>query len=153
MKRATFLTAFCAASTLLGLGAAQRMNKSSNRSSGPNMASAVDFQTFELDGQVHDLMWCGANDEIVLLQSSDGTVYRSRDRGSSWKKLSGVMNKSGYQVADDDQEVSRGAPFPADRSPRAQIGQVHRMIQNPVDDQLVVFVGKCSSDRVNLNRT
>ena len=70
------------------------------------MSAAVDFQTFELDGQVHDLMWCGAQDEIVLLQSSDGTVYRSRDRGSSWKKLSGLMNKQGYQVIDDDQEVS-----------------------------------------------
>ena len=71
-----------------------------------DMASAVDFQTFDLDGQVHDLMWCGYNDEVVLMHTSEGTIYRSRDRGLSWKRLKGLLQKSAFGVADEDQEVS-----------------------------------------------
>ena len=70
------------------------------------MASQVDFQTFDLDGQVHDLMWCGYNDEVVLMHTSEGTIYRSRDRGMSWKRLKGLLSKSAMSVADEDQEVS-----------------------------------------------
>ena len=72
-----------------------------------NMASQVDFQTFDLDGQVHDLMWCGYNDEIVLMHTTDGTIYRSRDRGQSWKRLRNLLHKQGIQVADEDQEVRK----------------------------------------------
>ena len=71
-----------------------------------DMASAVDFQTFDLDGQVHDLMWCGYNDEVVLMHTSEGTIYRSRDRGLSWKRLKGLLQKTAFGVADEDQEVS-----------------------------------------------
>ena len=89
------------------------------------MASQVDFQTFDIDGQVHDLMWCGYNDEVVLLHTSEGTIYRSRDRGLSWKRLKSLLSSTGFSVADEDQEI----------------GFVHKMIQSPNDDQLVVFIG------------
>lgn len=86
-------------------------NTGSDSSSSANgfhkdMASAVDFQTFDLDGQVHDLMWCGYNDEVVLMHTSEGTIYRSRDRGLSWKRLKGLLQKTAFGVADEDQEVS-----------------------------------------------
>jgi hypothetical protein len=71
------------------------------------------------------MLWCGQNDEIILVQSSDGTVYRSRDRGLSWKRLKNLMAKQGRDVADDSQDI----------------GKVHKMLQSPVDDQLVVFLG------------
>mmetsp|Transcript_36631 Transcript_36631/g.48088 ORF Transcript_36631/g.48088 Transcript_36631/m.48088 type:complete len:134 (+) Transcript_36631:145-546(+) len=90
------------------------------------MAAKVDFQTFDLDGQVHDLMWCGFNDETILMHTTDGTIYRSRDRGLSWKRLKNLLQKQANQVADEMQEI----------------GGVHRMIQSPNDDQLVVFLGK-----------
>ena len=51
-------------------------------------------------------MWCGYNNEIVLLHTTDGTIYRSRDRGLSWKRLRNLLHKQGIQVADEDQEVS-----------------------------------------------
>ena len=53
----------------------------------PKLGDSVDFQTFELDGEVRNILWCGNNDEIILLLSSDGSIYRSRDRGASWKRL------------------------------------------------------------------
>ena len=74
------------------------------------MSASVDFQTFDLDGQVHDLMWCGYQDETVLMQTSEGTVYRSRDRGLSWKRLAALMTKTAYNIADEDQEVSEVSP-------------------------------------------
>ena len=38
--------------------------------------------------------------------TDQGTVYRSRDRGGSWKRLQQAMSQVGGQVADQDQEVS-----------------------------------------------
>lgn len=96
-------------------------NKSETKAvsnSNKSMADKIDFQTFDLDGQVHDLMWCGFNDEIVLMHTADGTIYRSRDRGLSWKRLKNLLQKQGKTVADDDQDI----------------GKVHKMIQSPTDD-------------------
>jgi len=48
------------------------------------------------------MMWCGAQNEVILVLTMKGSVYRSRDRGSSWKKLQSVLNKVGSAVADED---------------------------------------------------
>lgn len=40
-------------------------------------------------------MWCGSNNEAILVLSDKGTVYRSRDRGVSWKKLQAQLGKAG----------------------------------------------------------
>ena len=69
------------------------MGGNTQSSSRNTMSSSIDFQTFELDGEVKNLLWCGTNDEIILLQAADGTVYRSRDRGQSWKRLKSLMMK------------------------------------------------------------
>lgn len=71
-----------------------------------DVALNIDFQTFELDGHVHDILWCGSSDETILVQTDDGTVYRSRDRGANWKRLKSLMQKQGQTVADADQDVS-----------------------------------------------
>jgi len=71
-----------------------------------DVALNIDFQTFELDGHVHDILWCGSTDETILVQTDDGTVYRSRDRGANWKRLKSLMQKQGQAVADVDQDVS-----------------------------------------------
>ena len=101
MRYRKILAALCAATALLCM---QPVHGYGSRES--EKALAVDFQTFELDGQVHDLMWCGQNDEIILGQSSDGTIYRSRDRGLSWKRLKNLMHKAGQAVSDENQDVS-----------------------------------------------
>jgi hypothetical protein len=58
-----------------------------------DIALNIDFQTFELDGHVHDILWCGSTDETILVQTDDGTIYRSRDRGANWKRLKSLMQK------------------------------------------------------------
>ena len=72
-----------------------------------NAKDFVEFQTFELDGEISDMMWCGTNDETILVQTSDGSIYRSRDRGSTWKRLKSIMEKYGSEVSDEGQEVSK----------------------------------------------
>ena len=71
----------------MGTNSETKTASNSNKS----MADKIDFKTFDLDGQVHDLMWCGFNDEIVLMHTADGTIYRSRDRGLSWKRLKSLL--------------------------------------------------------------
>jgi hypothetical protein len=48
----------------------------------------VTFQSFEIAGQLDDIMWCGGRNDVILVHTTEGIVYRSRDRGDSWKKLS-----------------------------------------------------------------
>jgi len=86
----------------------------------------VSFQIFEIDGPLQDIMWCGNTNEVILVQTDAGTIYRSRDRGDSWKKLHSYMHQTGMNVLDDGQ---------------TDIGHVKRMLQSPVDDSLVVFTG------------
>ena len=47
-------------------------------------------------------MWCGSSNEAILVLSEKGSIYRSRDKGISWKKLQTMLNKSGQQVADEN---------------------------------------------------
>ena len=104
------LSVLCAATALLGVASARMGAGSSNNNQ--RMSQAVDFQTFELDGEVRNLLWCGNNDEIILLQTSDGGVYRSRDRGSSWKRLKALFNKHGGMVADAAKSFQPGVLYP-----------------------------------------
>lgn len=96
MTRIRKLVSLCTSALLLSSALVQgRMgtDRSSRDDRSSNMSAAVDFQTFDLDGQVHDLMWCGYNDEVVLMHTNDGTIYRSRDRGMSWKRLKSLLHK------------------------------------------------------------
>ena len=104
------LTSLLAASTVVQgrMGGNTSSNASgTNNGYSKDMSASVDFQTFDLDGQVHDLMWCGYSDEVVLLHTNEGTIYRSRDRGLSWKRMHTIMQKTATKVMDEpDQDVS-----------------------------------------------
>jgi photosystem II stability/assembly factor-like uncharacterized protein len=71
----------------------------------PN-TNMIDYNKYEMDAPISDMMWCGTSNEVILVLTSAGTVYRSRDRGQGWKKLQGVMAQAGNEVKDDDQMVS-----------------------------------------------
>ena len=66
------------------------------------MSSSVDFQMYDIDGQVHDILWCGEQDEIVLMHTDEGAVYRSRDKGSSWKQIHSQLGRHASEVVDED---------------------------------------------------
>ena len=66
----------------------------------------IDYNKYDLDAPITDMMWCGTSNEVILVLSNAGTVYRARDRGQAWKKLQGIMTTAGKEVKDNDQEVS-----------------------------------------------
>jgi photosystem II stability/assembly factor-like uncharacterized protein len=69
-------------------------------------ADKVSFQVFEIDSPLLDIIWCGQSNDVIIVQSEAGTVYRSRDRGDSWKKLHSIMHQTGMSVLDEGQTVS-----------------------------------------------
>jgi photosystem II stability/assembly factor-like uncharacterized protein len=58
-------------------------------------ADKVGVNVFEIDSRLTDIMWCGNTNEVILVQTQQGTIYRSRDKGDSWKKLHSMMTQSG----------------------------------------------------------
>jgi hypothetical protein len=62
----------------------------------------VSFQSFEINGPLDDILWCGKANEVILVHTTAGTIYRSRDRGDSWKKLSQLMANTGGRVQDSE---------------------------------------------------
>jgi photosystem II stability/assembly factor-like uncharacterized protein len=60
----------------------------------------VGVNVFEIDSRLVDIMWCGNTNEVILVQTQEGTIYRSRDKGDSWKKLHSMMHQSGQGVLD-----------------------------------------------------
>jgi len=67
---------------------------------GLKRSDSIEFQTFELDGEIKDMMWCGDKGENILVHTADGSIYRSRDKGANWKRLRTLMEKHGSTVVD-----------------------------------------------------
>lgn len=94
----------------------------------------VSFQIFEIDGPLQDIMWCGNTNEVILVQTDAGTIYRSRDRGDSWKKLHSYMHQTGMNVIDDGQTVSAITRFRLlflQRDFRPRVQALARSAQHP----------------------
>ena len=102
LKIAQFLTVLTVSSCLV----AGKMNNKQQQMRHGSMSSNVDFQMFDIEGQVHDVMWCGDNDEILLMHTDEGAVYRSRDKGASWKQIHNILGRHASEVVDEEQDVS-----------------------------------------------
>jgi len=89
------------------------------------MADKVDSQFFEIDANVKDMLWCGNDNEAIIVQTVNGQIYRSRDKGGNWKHLTTMMKKSGEAIADENQKI----------------GRIQSIQQSPIDDRLVIFIG------------
>lgn len=44
----------------------------------------LDFNSFQSDSEITELIWCGEKNEVMIILSEDHTVYRSDDNGKSW---------------------------------------------------------------------
>jgi hypothetical protein len=52
----------------------------SNMVAGAN-TDQIDYNRYDLDAPVNDMLWCGSSNEVILVLTEKGTVYRSRDKG------------------------------------------------------------------------
>jgi hypothetical protein len=70
------------------------------------LSGTIDFKQYDIDAQPVDLVWCGANRDTVFIVSELNSLYRSDDRGFSWKKLNDVLTNTGKSELDEnDNEV------------------------------------------------
>jgi hypothetical protein len=66
----------------------------------------IELKQYDIDSLAVDLVWCGANREIVFVQTELNSLYRSDDKGFSWKKLNNILiNKGKNQLDDNENEV------------------------------------------------
>jgi hypothetical protein len=67
----------------------------------------IDMQHFDLDSKPIDLLWCGAARDTVLVLTESNSLYRSDDKGFSWKKLNDLMLNTGKtELEENDNEVN-----------------------------------------------
>jgi hypothetical protein len=89
-------------------------------------AGTVDFKSFDLDSTPRDIVWCGSTRDTVFVLSETNSLYRSDDKGFSWKKLNDIMINTGKEQLDPEEN---------------EIGKVQEIIISPVDKNLVIFLG------------
>jgi hypothetical protein len=89
-------------------------------------AGNIDYKFAELDSTPVDLVWCGNSKEVVLVLTETNSLYRSDDKGFTWKKLNDVFIKTGTKELEENEN---------------EIGQVSRILESPVDKTLVIFLG------------
>ena len=71
-------------------------------------AGVVDFKLTDLDSPPLDLVWCGSGHETVLVLTETNSLYRSDDKGFSFKKLNDVLIHTGKQeLEENENEVNK----------------------------------------------
>ena len=80
---------------------------------------------YELDGLIQETVWCGPNNNIILLRTQSSTVYRTEDQGQTFTRITKKMKKAAEIVVDSSTEI----------------GQVTRIVKSDADDSVVVFMG------------
>ena len=63
----------------------------------------VSYQAFEIDSPLVDILWCGKGNDVIFVQTQFGTIYKSKDKGDSWKKLHSLMHQVALGIAADSQ--------------------------------------------------
>ena len=63
------------------------------------------FKLSHIDSALSEIIWCAGDDDIVIVLSENGSVYRSTDKGFSWTKLTDMFVKSGYLQLEANEKV------------------------------------------------
>ncbi len=79
----------------------------------------------KLDSSMQEFVWCGEDNDVVLLHTAGGNVYRSQDRGATFKQITKRMQKAAEELVEDAEEI----------------GEVANILRSEADDKLVFFVG------------
>ena len=72
----------------------------------------VDYKQYDLDSSPKDLYWCGSNKDKALVITELNSLYRSDDKGFSWRKLNDIITNTGKQELDKhENEVKKFQKF------------------------------------------
>lgn len=86
----------------------------------------VDYKSFDLDSSPKDLVWCGSTRDTVFVLTEKNSLYRSDDKGFSFKNMNDVMTNTGKDQLESNEN---------------EIGKVSEILLSPVDKNLVIFLG------------
>jgi hypothetical protein len=86
----------------------------------------VNFKLTDIDSPTSDLLWCGSAKDTILVLTEKNSLYRSDDKGFSFKKLNDVLVHTGKQELEENEN---------------EVGKVSRLLDSPVDKSLVIFLG------------
>ena len=86
----------------------------------------VEFKSFDMDSSPRDLVWCGPARDTVFVLTETNSLYRSDDKGFTWKKLNDIMTNTGKDTLEENEN---------------EIGKVSQILMSPVDKNLVIFLG------------
>jgi hypothetical protein len=67
------------------------------------LTGTVDYKQYDIDAQPVDLIWCGQSRETVFVVTELNSLYRSDDRGFSWKKLNDILLNTGKNELDENE--------------------------------------------------
>ena len=69
-------------------------------------AGTVEYRQYDLDSSPKDLVWCGQNNDTVMVLTELNSVYKSEDKGFSWKKMNDIFTNTGKdQLEENENEV------------------------------------------------
>jgi hypothetical protein len=66
-------------------------------------SGSIGHRQYDLDSAPKDLVWCGTNRDSVLLLTESDSLYKSEDKGFSWKKLNDLLTNSGKDLLEDNE--------------------------------------------------
>jgi len=89
-------------------------------------SGSVDYKSFDIDSTPKDLVWCGSTRDTVFVLTETNSLYRSDDKGFTWKKLNDILMNTGKDQLDPEDN---------------EIGKVTEIILSPVDKNLIIFLG------------
>ncbi len=71
-------------------------------------AGEIEHRRYDLDSAPKDLVWCGPNRETVLLLTELDSLYKSEDKGFTWKKMNDILTNTGKeQLEENENEVNK----------------------------------------------
>lgn len=89
-------------------------------------SSSVDYKSYDVDSTPKDLVWCGATRQNILLLTETNSLYRSEDKGFTWRMLNDILLTKGRDELEPEDN---------------EIGRVTEIIKSPVDNNMVIFLG------------
>jgi hypothetical protein len=75
-------------------------------------SGTIEHKQYDLDAPPKELIWCGPNRESVLLLTEADSLYKSEDKGFTWKKLNDILTTTGKeQLEENENEVKKYSKF------------------------------------------